>query len=98
MGNLGHPHSNGLKKSKTRSSTSSWKGSRFEISSGRIEEGPPSIPTFFKHLRDSDSFAKRYARAREFQADIEFEKSKRFPTMAGMIGWKQTTPTIQAIG
>lgn len=36
----------------------------------------PSVPTFFKHLRDDDRFAKRYARAREFQADQEFEEMK----------------------
>ena len=38
------------------------------------EEGLPGISTFFKHLRDCDEFAKRYARAREFQADMEFEE------------------------
>lgn len=40
------------------------------------EEGLPSIPTFFKHLRDSKTFSERYTRAREFQADIEFEEIK----------------------
>lgn len=34
----------------------------------------PSPQTFFKHLRDNESFAKRYAQAREFQADCEFEE------------------------
>lgn len=34
----------------------------------------PSVPTFFKHLRENDRFAERYARAREFQADCEFEE------------------------
>lgn len=38
------------------------------------EEGLPSVPTFFKRLRDSKSFAERYVRAREFQADMEFEE------------------------
>lgn len=36
----------------------------------------PSVPTFFKRLRDDDAFFKRYVRAREFQADIEFEEIK----------------------
>lgn len=36
----------------------------------------PSVPTFFKHLRNDEAFAKRYARAREFQADQEFEEMK----------------------
>ena len=40
------------------------------------QEGLPSIPTFFKHLRDSKTFSERYTRAREFQADIEFEEIK----------------------
>lgn len=40
------------------------------------EEGLPGITTFFKHLRDCEPFAKRYARAREFQADVEFEEIK----------------------
>lgn len=34
----------------------------------------PSVPTFFKRIREDDSFAERYARAREFQADCEFEE------------------------
>ena len=34
----------------------------------------PSVPTFFKHLRDDEAFSKRYACAREFQADQEFEE------------------------
>lgn len=45
------------------------------LGAGR-QEGLPSIPTFFKHLRDSKTFSERYARAREFQADIEFEEIK----------------------
>lgn len=45
------------------------------LGAGR-QEGLPSIPTFFKHLRDSKTFSERYARAREFQADQEFEEMK----------------------
>lgn len=38
------------------------------------EDGMPGVTTLYKHLRDSDSFAKKYARAKEFQADIEFDE------------------------
>lgn len=40
------------------------------------EEGLPEITVFYKRMRDDESFAKRYARAKEFCADQEFEETK----------------------
>lgn len=47
----------------------------FMVGEGR-DHRFPSVPTFFKRLRDDEAFFKRYARAREFQADQEFEEMK----------------------
>ena len=40
------------------------------------QEGFPTDKTFFKHLRDSDSFFRKYTRAREFQMEKEVEEIK----------------------
>lgn len=34
----------------------------------------PGVTTLYKHLRDDEKFAKKYTRAKEFQADIEFDE------------------------
>lgn len=34
----------------------------------------PGLSTFFKRLRDDEGFSKRYARAKEFQADLEMDE------------------------
>lgn len=38
------------------------------------DERFPGLTTFFKHLRDDDEFSKKYARAKEFQAEAEVDQ------------------------
>lgn len=77
MGNLGAPAFQWTEEIEDKILDRFMEGKSFRDFLGtNREEGLPSIPTFFKHLRDSESFSKRYARAREFQADIEFEEIK----------------------
>ena len=53
-----------------------------EIMSGRVpadflgpsrDDSLPGVNTLYKRLRDDDTFAKKYARAKEFQAETEFD-------------------------
>lgn len=77
MGNLGAPAFQWTEEIEDKILDRFMEGKSFrDFLGANREEGLPSIPTFFKHLRDCESFAKRYARAREFQADIEFEEIK----------------------
>lgn len=42
----------------------------------------PGLNTVYKRLADDENFAKQYARARDIQADVEFDETKRIADMA----------------